>query len=86
MCLGRAGRDVLETGGRAPWRTRYAAEATRLEEMAREGILALSDEGIHLTPLGRLFVRNVCMVFDAHLGRAPAGARKPAGPRYSRTV
>jgi oxygen-independent coproporphyrinogen-3 oxidase len=54
--------------------------------MTRDGILALSDDGIRLTPLGRLFVRNVCMVFDAHLGKRPAGAGKPAGPRYSRTV
>jgi oxygen-independent coproporphyrinogen III oxidase len=86
MCLGRAERTVLETGGRAPWRNHYAAEVVRLEEMARDGILSLSDDGIRLTPLGRLFVRNVCMVFDAHLGKPPAGAKKPAGPRYSRTV
>lgn len=83
MCLGRVGRDVLEAGGRSPWRTAYASEAARLEPMARDGILVFDDEGIRLTPLGRLFVRNVCMVFDAHLGKAPSGQRKPT---YSRTV
>ena len=41
---------------------------------------------MRLTPLGRLFVRNVCMVFDAHLGKVPPAAKKPDGPRYSRTV
>jgi oxygen-independent coproporphyrinogen-3 oxidase len=86
MCLGRAERPVLEAGGRAPWRARYAAEAARLGEMAADGLLTVSDDGVRLTPLGRLFVRNVCMVFDAHLGKAPPAARKPTGPRYSRTV
>jgi oxygen-independent coproporphyrinogen-3 oxidase len=86
MCLGRAGKDVLEMRGRGPWRRAYAAETARLEPMAREGLLVADDEGIRLTPLGRLFVRNVCMVFDAHLLKPPAGAKKPSGPRYSRTV
>lgn len=86
MCNGRATRTTLEAGGRAPWRTHYASEAARLEPMAADGILLADDDGIRLTPLGRLFVRNVCMVFDAHLGKAPSSARKPDAPRYSRTV
>ena len=83
MCLGRVSKEVLEDGGRAPWRTAYAAEAERLASMEVDGILVLDDDGIHLTPLGRLFVRNVCMVFDAHLS---APKRDPEKPRYSRTV
>jgi oxygen-independent coproporphyrinogen-3 oxidase len=86
MCNGRATRATLEAGGRAPWRERYAPECARLEAMAADGILRYDDEGIRLTPLGRLFVRNVCMAFDAHLGKAPPSARKPDAPRYSRTV
>jgi oxygen-independent coproporphyrinogen-3 oxidase len=83
MCLGRVGRDVLEAGGRAPWRSAYAAEVERLAPMAADGLLAMDDAGLRLTPLGRLFVRNVCMVFDAHLAPPTPG---PAKPRYSRTV
>jgi oxygen-independent coproporphyrinogen-3 oxidase len=86
MCNSRATRAVLESGGRAPWADRYAAEVAALRGMEADGLLRLSGDGIRLTPLGRLFVRNVCMVFDAHLGRAPASAKKPDGPRYSRTV
>jgi oxygen-independent coproporphyrinogen-3 oxidase len=37
--------------------------------------------GIDLTPRGRLFVRNVCMVFDRHLREKAA-----ATPVFSRTV
>ena len=86
MCNGRVSRAVLEAYGRAPWRTAYAVELERLAPMVADGIVTLSDEGLRLTPLGRLFVRNVCMVFDAHLGKAPPSARRPDAPRYSRTV
>ena len=86
MCLGRVPRGVLEAGGRSPWRTFYGVEVAAISPMAEDGILVLDDEGIRLTPLGRLFVRNVCMAFDAHLGTLPASARRPDSPRYSRTV
>ena len=36
----------------------------------------------HLTTLGRLFVRNVCMVFDRHLRHRSAESK----PVFSRTV
>jgi oxygen-independent coproporphyrinogen-3 oxidase len=85
MCLGRASRETLETGGRSPWRSHYAREVEALSAMAADDLLRLDDSGIALTPLGRLFVRNVCMVFDAHLGTPPP-ASKPDRPRYSRTL
>jgi oxygen-independent coproporphyrinogen-3 oxidase len=86
MCNGRATRATLEAGGGAGWRTRFAREAEALGPMAADGLLAMDEDGVRLSPLGRLFVRNVCMVFDAHLGKAPPAARKPDTPRYSRTV
>jgi oxygen-independent coproporphyrinogen-3 oxidase len=85
MCLGRVSPETLGAGEGAPWRARWAPELERLAPMAADGIVVVSDEGLRLTPLGRLFVRNVCMVFDAHLGKAPP-SEKRAGPRYSRTV
>lgn len=86
MCNGRVSRQALEAFGRAPWRTHYAAELERLAPMVADGIAIVSDDGIRLTPLGRLFVRNVCMAFDAHLGKAPPSSKRPDAPRYSRTV
>src|SRR5205085_4755018 len=87
MCLGRAGRDVLEQGvGGAPgFRERFAPELVRLRPMVDDGLLVVDDAGLRLTPVGRLFVRNACMAFDAHLGQAPPRS-KPGAPRYSRTV
>ncbi|MDB6143386.1 MAG: oxygen-independent coproporphyrinogen oxidase [Pseudomonas sp.] len=39
----------------------------QLEAMARDGLIELNEEGIRVLPPGRLLVRSVCMVFDAHL-------------------
>lgn len=86
MCNGRASRAILEAFGRSPWRSFYAAEVAELAPMVEDGIVVESEDGLRLTPLGRLFVRNVCMVFDAHLGKAPPSAKRPDAPRYSRTV
>ena len=51
-----------------------------LDELAAAGLIALHDAGLQVTDLGRFFLRNVAMVFDAYLD---AGGREP---RYSRTV
>jgi len=85
MCNGRAARARLEAAG-TPWQSAFASELERLAPMIADGLVLVHDDGLFLTPLGRLFVRNVCMVFDAHLGRAPQSAKKPGAPRYSRTV
>lgn len=58
-----------------------AEHAPRLAALEREGLCALEGRRLTLTPLGRVFVRNVAMVFDAYLDRD--GARRPA---FSRTV
>jgi len=44
--------------------------------------LAIDDDGIHVTDVGRLFVRNVAMPFDAWLERQ----RQSEKPMFSRTV
>ena len=40
------------------------------------------DGSLRVTPLGRLLVRNVAMVFDAYLG----DQRKTGKPLFSKTV
>jgi oxygen-independent coproporphyrinogen-3 oxidase len=88
MCNGRVGADVLAPEG-GEWRQRWGGALVKLVPMVRDGLVRLSKDGIALTPLGRLFVRNVCMVFDAHLkpsGDAGGPGGEAAQPRYSRTV
>jgi oxygen-independent coproporphyrinogen-3 oxidase len=85
MCNGRVPAAVLAPDDPSRWRERWAAEVERLAPFVEDGIAVLDESGLSLTPLGRLFARNVAMTFDAHLGRTPAG-RRPGAPRYSRTV
>ena len=64
-------------------------ELVRLIPMAADGLLEVTTHGIRVKPAGRLLIRNVCMVFDAHLGRGKresgADGSTPT-PRFSRTV
>jgi oxygen-independent coproporphyrinogen-3 oxidase len=85
LCNGRAPAALLAPDAPARWTERWADEAARLAPFVEDGLAVLDGSGVSLTPLGRLFVRNVAMVFDAHLGKTPA-ARRPGAPRYSRTV
>jgi oxygen-independent coproporphyrinogen-3 oxidase len=57
----------------------FAAELRKLEPLAGDGLVDLLPERIEVTPRGRFIVRNVAMVFDAHLGKQP-------DVQYSRTV
>jgi oxygen-independent coproporphyrinogen-3 oxidase len=61
----------------------FAAEREALgapDGPVEHGFVTVSAAGIEVTPLGRLFVRNVCMLFDRYLeGNA-------ARPAFSRTI
>jgi oxygen-independent coproporphyrinogen-3 oxidase len=50
----------------------FATELTRLRQLERDGLVRLDDERIELAPLGRIFIRNVAMAFDAYLNKAEA--------------
>jgi oxygen-independent coproporphyrinogen-3 oxidase len=45
----------------------FAGELKRLEEPRDEGLVVLSPNEICVTPVGRIFIRNVAMVFDRYL-------------------
>jgi len=60
----------------------FADALAALEPLAEDGLVELDDAGLEVTPLGRLLVRNVAMVFDEYLGSAKAARQV----RYSRTV
>jgi len=61
----------------------FAAELDALlapDGPAADGLVQITRDGLTVTPLGRLFVRNICMVFDTYLA---AHANRPT---FSRTV
>lgn len=59
----------------------FAEELEDLSKLEREGLLKLRGSEVELTGLGRIFVRNVAMVFDAYLRRPKTTTR-----RFSMTV
>ena len=83
MCRGelRAADYAQARGGALA--ERFAAELARLRPLADDGLVELERDGsLRVTPLGRLFLRNVAMAFDAYLP-----AQQEAGrPLFSQTV
>jgi oxygen-independent coproporphyrinogen-3 oxidase len=62
----------------------FSAELEGLREPERDGFVRVTSDAIEITPLGRVFIRNVCMTFDVYLRKPPRdGADKPA---FSRTI
>lgn len=62
------------------FREHFADEIARLQEMVDDGLVLISDDGIRVTPLGRVFIRTVASIFDAYL------AGREVERRFSRAV
>ena len=82
MCnFGVAYREVERRFG-ISFHEYFAEEQTELAAGPRiDGLIELEDDRLVITPLGRLLVRNVAMVFDRHLR-----GRHAEQPVFSRTV
>jgi oxygen-independent coproporphyrinogen III oxidase len=57
----------------------FAAEIDSLDDLEADGLLLKTPDGLHVTDLGRLLVRNIAMRFDAY-----ANTRKEN--RFSKTI
>ena len=60
----------------------FATELAQLRELERDGLVRFEDGRIEVAPLGRIFIRNVAMAFDAYLNK-PEAARKQV---FSKTL
>jgi len=59
----------------------FSEELAALEPMVKDGLVAIDGTKVSVMEQGRLFVRNVCMAFDAHLKHHAKEKQ-----RFSRTV
>lgn len=59
----------------------FASELERLRPFEEDGLLTVGHDDIRVHWQGRFVIRNICMVFDAHLARLQA-----KGQKFSRTV
>lgn len=65
---------------------RYLAEPLgKLDEFTDDGLLERTADGLTVTPVGRNFVRNIAMVFDAYLPVLTENATETK-PIFSRTI
>jgi oxygen-independent coproporphyrinogen-3 oxidase len=65
-----------------PYHDYYKSELAGLEPFVSDGLLEVTDERLEVTPLGRTFVRNIAMTFDAYLG----GDGRSNRATFSRTI
>ncbi|MFL5419788.1 MAG: oxygen-independent coproporphyrinogen III oxidase [Myxococcales bacterium] len=45
----------------------FGTELSSLRELSQQGLVTVDGSQVEVTPLGRIFVRNVASIFDAHL-------------------
>ncbi len=58
----------------------FAPELEALAPMADDGLLEIGSDSLSVTPLGRFFIRNICMCFDRYMQPGPEENR------YSKTI
>ncbi len=85
MCNFRIGKEDVARRFGVDFDEYLASSLARLEDVREAGFVVLDDEGLRVTPQGRVFVRNVCMAFDRYLMEKEA-ARDQERPVFSRTV
>ncbi|MDR0843105.1 MAG: oxygen-independent coproporphyrinogen III oxidase [Acidobacteriota bacterium] len=61
----------------------FADELSRLQPLCDDGLVELDDASIRVTLLGRIFIRNVGMVFDKYLRKPKEDNAKPV---FSKTL
>lgn len=68
MCQGRVAAADVEARFGGSFQTDYAASLRRLRPLAKDELVEISHDGdIRVSPMGRIFLRNVAMAFDAYL-------------------
>jgi oxygen-independent coproporphyrinogen-3 oxidase len=75
-------REIEEEFGLDSFDETFSSAVARLPEMVADGMVKVNDEEIRVTTMGRIFIRNVAMLFDAYLER-----KAPDAPKiFSRTL
>jgi oxygen-independent coproporphyrinogen-3 oxidase len=80
MCHFEVPIESLEVAHLIDFRKYFAREIEDLAPLREAGLLTLDRQWLMVTPLGRFFIRNICMVFDRYLREGRERAR------YSKVV
>lgn len=79
MCNLWLNLDEVEAMLGQPFTVAFADAWAALAEMENDGLVVRNERHLEVTQLGRTFLRNICMLFDAYLP-------EQEGQRFSRTV
>src|SRR5258706_11754240 len=60
----------------------FASEMSHMQPFVEDGLVRLSTDEISVTPLGRIFIRNLAMLFDPYLEKQRLAER----PLFSKTL
>jgi oxygen-independent coproporphyrinogen-3 oxidase len=67
MCQGQVVFESIELAWLLDFRTCFASELAKLQELSQQGLVCIDDTGIQVTAAGWFFVRGIAMVFDKYL-------------------
>jgi oxygen-independent coproporphyrinogen III oxidase len=67
MCYDRLDFDKFGDEHGIDFRKYFANEVEQLDVLQQDGLLEVSDQGIQITPSGRLLLRNIAMTFDRYI-------------------
>jgi oxygen-independent coproporphyrinogen-3 oxidase len=81
LCQGELDYASFQQRFGIDFKAHFADALAQLEEMTQDGLVHLTATRLQVTPLGRLFSRNIAMPFDAYLPQM-SGNR----PTFSKTV
>ena len=82
LCHGELHKDEIEREFGIAFDEAFAPELARLGEFAADRLLELDGNVIRTTLLGRIFIRNIAMVFDPYLERQ----KLESHPLFSKTL
>ena len=75
-------REVEAEFGLRSFDEHFASAIARLPQLIEDGMVVADADEIRVTPMGRIFIRNVAMLFDEYLDK-----RAPDAPKiFSRTL
>ncbi len=82
MCNFRLHYQAVEQLFAVKYDEYFRREHPELEVFLEDRLMTADESGLQITPIGRTFVRNIAMTFDAYLD----GSGESKGIRFSRTI
>ena len=82
LCHGALHKSEIEQEFGIRFDVRFAPELARLEPFVLDGLVRLEGDVLRTTLLGRIFIRNIAMIFDPYLEKQKLESR----PLFSKTL